>query len=98
MSDAIVEKTERDPFEEFKAQMKALKEKLQSPLRHVPIESASSEPRARAYAESYPEPPGKLSAKVERLENEIVELKNTIAAQNAVIQQLEQRLARLEAV
>jgi len=36
--------------------------------------------------------------KVERLENEIVELKNTIAAQNAVIQQLEQRLAKLEAV
>jgi hypothetical protein len=32
-----------------------------------------------------------------RLENEIVALKNTIAAQSAVIQQLEQRLARVEA-
>jgi len=86
MSDAILEKTERDPFEEFKAQMQALREKFNSPLSRTQC------------AESYPEPPGKLSAKVERLENEIVELKNTIAAQNAVIQQLERRLAKLEAV
>jgi hypothetical protein len=35
---------------------------------------------------------------MERLENEIVELRNAIATQNAVIQQLEQRLARLEAM
>jgi len=34
---------------------------------------------------------------VEQLENEIVELKNTLAAQNGVSQHLEQRLAKLEA-
>jgi len=85
MSDSILEKNEPTPFEEFQARMKALREKFNSPPRHT------------QYAESYPEPPGKLSAKVERLENEIVELKNTIAAQNAVIQQLEKRLAILEA-
>jgi predicted RNase H-like nuclease (RuvC/YqgF family) len=55
------------------------------------------ETRARAYAESYPEPPGKLSARVEQLENEIVELKKALTARDTVIRQLEQRLAMLEA-
>jgi len=66
-------------------------------LHEVFTQAQELEARARVYAESYPQPPGKLSARVEQLENEIVELKNTIAAQNTVIQQLEQCLARLEA-
>jgi hypothetical protein len=130
MPDAISEKSELDPAEEFKAWVKAFKEKLNSPSSDVSIEIVSSEARppnrmqedqhvlketaengflnemlrqaqeletrARAYAESYPEPPGKLSARVEQLENEIVELKNENAARNATIKELEQRIAQLE--
>lgn len=98
MSNAIIEKNARDPAEEFYIWAKAFKEKLSSAPRTVPRENAPSEPRVRASAESYSASIHKLSAKAERLENEIVELKNTIAAQNAVIQQLEQRLAKLETV
>lgn len=94
MPDAILEKNERDPFEEFKTQMQALREKFNSPIKRVQIENTSS--TARLPNEMWED---RFATKetVERLENEIVELKNVLAAQSTVIRQLEQRLAKLQA-
>jgi len=51
---------------------------------------------AKAYAERYPEFPDKSLTRVEQLGNEIVELKKALTAKDAIIQQLEQRLAQFE--
>jgi len=91
--------SETRPLNEMREDQLVIKETPGNGFLHELFRQAQElEARARAYAESYPEPPGKLSARVEQLENEIVELKNTLAAQNAGIQQLAQRLAKLEAV
>ncbi|MCI0695792.1 hypothetical protein L0337_27780 [candidate division KSB1 bacterium] len=54
----------------------------------------------KVYAESgsYPGPVGESPTRLERLENEIVELKKEMVAKDATMKKLEQRIAKLEAV